>query len=785
MKFRRFLLPNAGVLAAVGALSSPSFGQTAAQPTTAPADSGGLEEIIVTAQRRAENIQSVPVSVTALDGQNLIARGLNDLTQIGLAAPSLQVTNYNNFAVRGIGTLVVSSAVDTSVATALDDVNLGRTYLNAVPFYDLAQVEVLNGPQGLLFGKNASAGLMNITTTVPQLKQFEASFDTEMDSRPRPDSGTLGGLGDVSRVMLNVPVTDDSALRIAGLYSYQQPVTRFVGPTDPGSDFDLEQYGVRVKYLWEAPDDNNRLYLIADYNVSNGVAGFLDETFRSVGHGSPEAPLLESIGIQPAPNNFLTSGYAPYFRNLETGGGQGTFSHTFGNGMMLSDIAAWKYYRLNTGNDATWAPADGLGYVDRQSYDQYTDEIRLTLPEANRFSGQFGLYYFYSTIHETSALQGNDFLPSFVLPTFPFCVGATPTAGGPPNCPVDNVAFLGYESDSVLHDQSYAAFGQVSYSILDALKMVVGGRETRDRLSIDLGTQTPYFVPFLAAGTFNQRYSDSNFSFKAGPQYQVTPDIMAYANYGQGYKGPGFNTSPTTTTASLAVRPETTKGFEVGAKSQFFDRRLTVNGDLFYTKFYDYQAQAFNIPTQSYITANAASLLSKGIELAVVARPIRSLTLNSQTSLLDTRFLNYPGAQCYVGQAIPSCAVNGTFNARGLTAPLAPTLTTSFEATYERELSGGVTGFLEGNFYHRSSIYFVPNHVPGAMEGPLNIIGASAGVRAGDWTLAAFCKNCTNKVYPVNINQDANDANSKVLSYTQQFDFNSVRTVGLKASYRF
>ncbi|WEK02205.1 MAG: TonB-dependent receptor [Candidatus Sphingomonas phytovorans] len=781
MKVRVFLLSNVGMLAAMGVLSSPASGQPA------PAQSGDGSnatsgDIIVTAQRRAESIQTVPLSVTALNGQDLKARGLNDLTQISLAAPSLQITNNNNFSVRGIGTLALATALDTSVAISLDDVNLGRPLLSSFPFYDLAQVEVLNGPQGLLFGKNASAGLLNVTTTRPQLNQLGASFDTELTSRERPGENAQGA---IVRASLNLPVTDNSALRIAAIYSYQQPVTRFVGAPPPGSDLDLRQYGVRVKYLWNAPGDTT-LYLVADYNRSTGIAGSLDLTYKSLGAGSPEAGPIASVGIVPGSENFLTAGDAPFYRNLKTGGVQGTVSHVFGNGMALSNIAAWRFYDLSQNNDADFAPGNGLNVnSDQASYNQFSDELRLTLPQENRLTGQFGLYYFRSVVRENIQLRGNSFTPAAALPAFPFCVGATVAPGGPPNCAVNNIAFIGLDRAFTMHTESLAAFGQLSYRIADGLTMVAGGRVTGDRVSIDLlANQQPYFVRLGASGLYNQKYSDTNFSFKAGPQYQITPTIMAYVNYGQGYKGPGFNTAPDSPTSNLTVYPETTKSWEGGMKSQFLDKKITLNVSLFRTAFNNYQAQSFNIATRSYIVQNAASLVSKGIELGFVGRPTRNLTINGQATFLDARFKQYIGAQCYVGQPDPGCATTGTFNGAGLIAPLAPKFATSWDATYEHQLLPGVTGFVEGNVYHRSKIYFQANHAPGAVVDPMDIFGASIGVHGDAWSASIFCKNCTNRVFPVNISSVPLDAGTRIQSYNQVFDFNSVRTIGLRLSYK-
>lgn len=772
----------------------PSTPATSAAPTpdgpTAPANPNPVVEstaqqgdIVVTAQRRSESIQTVPVSVTAIGAQDLKERGINDLQQIGLVAPSLQVNNNTNFSVRGIGTLSFSTALDTSVAISLDDVNLGKPLLSAVPFYDISQIEVLNGPQGLLFGKNASAGLLNIVTTKPEIGHYGASFDMEADNRSRPGDDAQGAL---ARVALNIPVTANSALRIAGIYNYQQPVVRFVGPTGSPLDDDLRQYGIRAKYLWE-PSSGTQLYVIGEFDRSTGVAGLFDNTYRSLGANSPETGPLAAIGIVPSATNQLAAGNAPFYRNLNTGGAQATLSHTFANGMTLSDVAAWKFYKLNQQLDGDQAPGNGIDLNQTVArYNQYTNELRLTLPTGDRLSGQFGLYYFKSKIDSAFNLGGNVFFPPFLLPNFPFCVGATVRAGGPPNCSVSNVNFLGQDTTYTLNNESYAAFGQVDYRLFDGLKLVAGGRVTHDAIDIDLvQDRLPYFVPLGVPGRYVQNYKNTNFSFKVGPQYQITPTIMAYLSYGQGYKGPGFNDVPESANGSLVVRPETTKSFEGGVKSQFFDRRLTFNIALFHTKFDNYQAQSFNTQTQSFIIQNAASLTSKGIELGVIAKPVRGLVLNGNASILDTKFDSFPGAQCYIGQTSPGCATGGTFDAGGLRAPLAPKFTFSGEATYEHTLTGSLMAFIEGNYYHRSLVYYQVNHAPGAVIGGIDVLGASVGVHGENWRLSAFCKNCTNKIYPVNVSTVPFDANNGVQSYYQIFDFNSVRTIGLKMAFNF
>ncbi|WP_240344711.1 TonB-dependent receptor plug domain-containing protein [Novosphingobium sp. THN1] len=275
---RKTRLIQSASVAAIALFSSvPAFAQAADDQAAEEASAPG--EIIVTAQRRSENVLKVPVSVTVVGAEQLIQRGANDLTAVTKLAPSLQVAQDNTFSVRGVGTATFSNTVEASVSQVIDDVVLGNREYAANAFYDVARVEVLNGPQGLLFGKNASAGLVNITTNKPKLGEFSFSADGELVQRARPgDDGT----GYQIRSTVNAPLGDKAALRLNAIYSDQDPIT--VGKVNPNvrNDLGLENLGLRAKLLFE-PTDNLSVYVIGDYNRQRGITGRYDITFRQFG----------------------------------------------------------------------------------------------------------------------------------------------------------------------------------------------------------------------------------------------------------------------------------------------------------------------------------------------------------------------------------------------------------------------------------------------------------------------------------------------------------------------
>jgi iron complex outermembrane recepter protein len=760
--------------------STPPAADEAAQ---AADDSAG--DIIVTAQRRPERLQNVPISVTVVSGDALKTRGINDLAQIALAAPSLQASTDNGFAVRGVGTQAFSSSIESSVAFALDEVNLTNPGL-LTDLFDVSQVELLNGPQGLLFGRNASAGLLNVTTTRPELGVLGASFDLEVDHR---DTAPDNSSGVIARPNINVPIGDKVALRLSGYYNYQEPLVRFLGREANRTEINLRRFAGRAKLLVE-PTDQLSIYLIGDYGEEHGILGSFDSLYRALGPGSVNAGPLASVGIVASEENTDLAGEGGYYRDIERRGLQGKVSYLLGTGVEISNIAAWKSFDRNQQLDVDGTPQNGANTnTSTTGFDQFSNEFRVALPADARLSGQAGLYYFHSTLDVEAQIGGNNYFPAFLLPRFPFCVGAVAVPGAPPpTCSRSNNFFLG--NDRVVHqtNDSYAAFGQLTYKVTPELQLIAGARVTHDRLSIDLTqNNNRYFQTLGIPFTGSEEYDNTNLSWKVGAQYNFSRNAMIYANYGRGYKGPGFNDNATSPTGSLVVRPETNENIEIGAKTSWLDRRLVFNVSLFRSIFDDYQIQSFDLATTSFIIQNAAKLRTQGAEATLIARPVEGLTLNASATLLDSEFESFPGAQCFPTQG---CV---TFDAAGRRPPLSPKFTSTIQGIYEFQTAGEARPFVEANYYHRSSIDFGIAPAPGTRLGATDILGGSIGVRGDRWRVALFCKNCTDERVPVSIGTEAGDANARdaagrpnpVTSYRHRFGVNSFRTVGLLLGFNF
>ena len=774
-----------GYSASLGAISAMLVLGVGAQPVLAQdadaeAEKSSGNTIIVTAQRREESLQDVPVSLTAVTSDVLESRNLNDVRQINQVAPSVQIAGGNdgdtNIFIRGVGTLALIPSVESSVAIAVDNVNLGRTNLAFGAFDDVERVEALNGPQGLLFGRNASAGLLNIVTRRPELGEFSGFVNSEFVLR---DSLPDDGFGTVLRGTVNVPLGENTAIRINTRYSKQDSIVTSLTPEN--GDGELENYGFRLKFLTE-PSDNFEFYAIAEYAERKGL------TLASYNTVDPAGGIigpLTDAGITAGPENFLTATDGQNSSDQEQFGIQGTATLTLDNDWQIIGIAAYKELSVLQFLDSDRTPSDDLSRNFQDSdYSQFTGELRVAIPQENPVNGQFGLYYFRSEDDAIRNLQGNLGLPGFLLPTFPFCVGAQPPFGGPPPaCPLSNDFALGRDVQSNQVFESFAAFGQLNFDLTDDLTLIAGLRWNDDSVSIDNVQQTlNYFVPVASPGIFSDKTSNSELTWRFGAQYDITDDVMVYGSYARGYKGPGFNDVFAAGVQSN-VLPETSDAFEIGLRSEFADGNVVFNITAFLQQFDNFQAQSFDVNQQTFLLQNAAQLESKGIEAQLTLTPAEGLTINANATLLDATFDSFPGAECFPGQ--PGCSADNTFDASGQPLPGAADFTSTVQAIYEFPVSSTFDGFVEANWYHRSSINYQLTAAPATQIDAIDPIGASIGVDSGDLRISLFCRNCFNQVAPTNLGFWAGDQLDGLTTVFQNFDVNSVRNWGASLSYNF
>jgi iron complex outermembrane receptor protein len=743
--------------AALAALATAPTASAWAQTGDTAKTSGGLETVVVTAERKEENLQSVPASVTAITADDLDTRKLNDLTQITLATPSFELTTDNAFTLRGIGSTIFLSTVDSSVGVMVDDVSLGSPIFqsNGI-FNDLARIEVLEGPQGLLFGRNASAGLLQIVTNKPVLGETSGMANVEYDGR---DSAPGGQLGAVFRGTLNLPVTDDSALRINVLGSFQNPIAKANLNLSPNAQLNQTRLAAKAKYLWE-PDDDTSVYFIGDYSTERGVGGIWDRTFRDAGTGIYIAANA-AAGAIPGPKNLRFGIDASAdFRSVDTYGAQVTITHKLAPGLTISDIAAWRQYYLSLALDTDYSALDLVNdNTHTETYTQYSNELRLAF-EGDRIDGQAGIYNFWL----------NDSGQTVLLASLGS--GIANFAGGD---------FVGTNTA-----RSIAGYGQVNFHATDALTLIAGARVTNDRVSIltteDTGTYVLNLLLFGPTGTFHYARSNTNFSYKLGAQYSIDDDTMLYATYSTGYKAPAYPTNLASNVVPIDpyIGPETVGDFEAGIKSTMFDNRLRLNVSGFLEKFHDFQTQTYDAAAGQIVYANAGGVRSNGIEISGSAKPTDQLTINFGATILSSKFTDFI-TSCFPGQTVAQGCVGGLFQAAGLAPPTAAKFTSTLEGVYEIPFDDEDLT-LEANWYHRTRLNFSPNGDPGTALGGVDVLGANISYHfANGSELNVFCKNCADERVPTYLSHVFGDATAII----QSWDYNSVRTIGASYTINF
>jgi len=714
-----------------------------------------VADIIVTANRRSERLQDVPITVTAVDGETLRERGVQNPEDLSRVAPSLVTQNNasnaqgTNFSIRGVGTSSFQRSVEPSVALVLDDVTLIRSELGVINFTDLAQVEVLNGPQGFLFGKNASAGLVNVHTMEPQIGSNSGRLFSEYGQLSNANDTALFRVHGV----VNLATSSTSALRLNAFYVHNSGLQKNVVP-NPQFEGGLREIGGSGKFLWQ-PTERLSILLAGDYMDLRGAGGGV-ASFRTVSPFSPVGPLLPLLGITPGVDNSKSAYDGPTFYNLRVGGGQARISYEFDGGLRLTNIAAYRGFKTSQLFDADYSPLPlvqkfGGGILT----DQISDELRLTSPTGGRLDYQAGLYVLKARVRESSVLAAS--------------LGQVPPPGFS--------TILGSDAFWEQPLGSYAAYGQATYRFTNQLKLTAGARVTRDTISMRYAASAGGGLLSLlpVAPDREQRRGETNLSWRATLQYEIEPDWMIYGSVARGYKGPGYAQY-----SFSYVRPEIPTHFEIGSKAQFFNRRLTVNVSAYNTDFKDFQAQSIDLTTLSFLLQNAGKLRTRGAEVQILARPTSHLTLSAGFAYTDARFISFKGDTCYLGQA--DC-VGGVTDSSGKRLPNAPEWKGSVDAAYEMSVAKDFTATLNLSVSPQSSYTFASNGDPNAVQ--KGYVSLDAGLDLTkislNWTLRVFCRNCTDRRFVSTVQGHPFFPGD----YIQNLTYAGYRQLGLALDLRF
>ena len=758
---KRVALALGGILVV---LSIRVFAQTApgtGAPSSSFTSSGELTEIIVTATKREQRLQDVPIAVTVVGGTQLTQQNINEVVDLTRSVPSLNAAGpFGALSIRGVGSVSFSRSAEGSVGVVVDGVSLANTSLNPPELFDVARVEVLEGPQGMLFGRNSSAGLINVVTNAPDPDHFEVDGHADIGTRNNY----------VGRGIVNVPVADNAALRITGAYS-QSPNTQY--NRYDGTDYNVDGESVRGRFKW-VPTSNITVNLIADYSDFIRRGGAPWTVYYST-PGSLLSSRLAGCGVNVRQDNIDGCIDGGNHTTSASYGFSGQIDARFGD-FTLTSISAYRGFTAHSyGSDADSVPVDVLNVnASPENIHNVSQEFRVTSPTGGLVDYVAGLYYFHSHLNASNTQLG-DLLAAFGLP---FPVGQT----------------LATTSTT----RSAAAFGQATVNITQALHLILGGRYGNEDVdAVTTGSLAPGAVaPFASIAGVQGNVSDRYFSYRAGAQYDFSRDFMIYATYTRGYKGPAVNDQSGGPSIPILVQPEIPHAGEIGLKSTVLDGRLAANLAVFYNRVTDFQTQFFDPAINQFVFGNAPSLTSKGVSLELIGRPVHELTVNVGGLYNSAKYGSGYRVACSqlqtAAQGCQTLTVGGgaisTTDAHGNELVGAPQWKVTTSVEYAKKLRDGLSGFVAVDAVYTSRINFDAAYDPIDSNAPATIFGGRLGLRRDDgrYGVSIFVRNMFDQYRPIVRFATPTAAQQfEPQSYVQIAGPESRRVVGISLDGRF
>ena len=755
-----------GLATGVGAQTSPG----PAEITTAAAGDtvehrNGLPDVIVTARRRAEDAQAVPGSLSVVGGQLLDRSYTVNTQQLTTLVPSLNYSSANPrntaFTIRGLGSSVVAvsqsnDGLEPGVGFYVDQVYHARPATAAFDFTDIDQIEVLRGPQGTLFGKNTTAGAINITSRPPT---FTPEMNVEISG---------GNLDFVqAKASASAPLTDTLAFRLSGLTTRRDGT--IVNSVTGERYNEIGNQAVKAQLLYR-PTGAFQTRLIVDY--ASFASDCCTQVFLRVGATQRAAArqypaLAGGLGYTPAstdPYDRLTNIDAQVGTNTQEGGVSTITDWNLGP-VTLTNIAAWRFWDWDAANDRdyTGVPIQLTQHIPSRQ-DQFSEELRVASNGDHRLSYVGGFYFFRQKI------TGNPI--SIYGPQ-----GTYWLLGPAPTFPANLIDGYGTEGRTRFSTNSYALFGEANVRIVPRLTLTGGLRYTREdksgfystQVSGGLATTNPALIAaklsIIRPQTYAAESAEDNVSGRANLSYQATPGILAYASYARGFKSGGINMSglplnvanqPVLTTA--VVNPERNTSYEVGIKTRLFDRRLILNIDGFYTRVRDFQATIVDssqtVALRGYLS-NIPRVSVRGVEADATALVLPGLSLRAGLAYADGRYDDYSAGPCPLeAQTAATTACNLT---GGRLASL-PRWSETLGADYERAV-GRATAFLHADSNWRTSYNGDPTLSRYTYVDGYSLTNASAGLRLDNGLeVAAFARNLFGSNYIQNVTVQAGNS---------------------------
>lgn len=699
-----------------------------AQEPAAPADPN---EIVVTARFRTESIQDVPIAITALRGDDLVQKNLNNLQDIAAIVPTVDfrsgASNKDRTVfIRGVGTITTSPGVEPSVSTVVDGVVLTRPGQSTLDLVDIDRIEVLRGPQGTLFGKNASAGVVNIVSKTPTNDfhlSAQASYFEGDEYRFR--AGASGAL-----------VADKLLFSVTGLIAgFDGNVKNLVTGNDING---YKRRGGRAKLL-ARPSETVTLTFNADYlwsheDVPTGVIASTNRVAypnNAVTTNPVLAAILAAEGVTPSRNNrTVATNFDSDVRDKNYGGSVQADIEI--GDATLTSITAWREWKNAQHQD--WdsisrltAPGAGGSLTqgaDRGRVDssQISQELRFTSAKGGLVDYVVGLYFLKAKTDEVYRRDINRLINGAIVNNF-------------------GVARYGIESDN------FAAYGEANINFTPSFRAIAGGRVIQDELQYyhnRVSDAPAAGVPGIAAPISNTgSTSKTDYTARLGLQYDLSSDAQVYATWSRGYKGQAYNVffnMPQNAVEPLA--PETSNSYEVGLKGSALDNRLQASIAAYITEFSGYQTNFQDSFQGALVTrlTNAGDVSSRGVEGDLRFRPVDALNLGLNFAYTDAKIDRF------------NCPANATCtNFDGQPLPYAPKWKAHVDATYTVPLSDTLGLELNSDYSYRTRTQYSITQTPDTIQRAYGIWNASIALLGDNqgqrWSLRGIVKNIANRHY--------------------------------------
>ena len=703
-----------------------------AVPQVAFSQSSALEEVIVTAERRAQDAQDVPIALTIIGGSEISPAGISSISDVALKTPNLTFSQFNigepQLFLRGLGTTIDSAGADPTVSVFIDDVYVGRSAGATSDLYDLERIEVLRGPQGTLYGRNVTGGAISIVTKRPS-NEFEAKLGV-----------TVGNYGlTVLRGLVDGPIGDN----LAGNLSFsKRDRDGYAYSNRSGQELDdADNFSLRGKLLWDI-SDNTELLLGFDYSTddNNGQCRNLTKLDNPAGDhnaGGVFVPVLKQIKADTNSEDPRTCAMTiEQYAERDVFGLSARLQMEFTNDLSLTSITAYRELEYSWLQELGGldSPPNLLSVEDNEGddADQISQEFRLT-KDGDRLFWVAGAYYFKENVDRFANV------PIFFGP-------ASPVAPG---------ALLDRSWQQSATNTSMALFGQVVWSMTDALALTLGGRHTWDEKEMD---NAYYSSPGNEVYNFKGlEESWDEFTPRVTVDWQVTDDHMLFATWSKGYKSGVFISQNTTAAlAETPLEPEEATNMEIGAKTRWFDNRLQFN--LVYFDLENENQQLFRLENFTLVSENFGTE-SSGIELDFIAALGKNLTLSGMYASLDAEI------------------VGGQF--AGNVAPRSPDYKYSVALNYNAALGNGAILDFDASVSYSDNWYMEATNQGVSYMDDYSIVDASVRYTSsgGNWEVTLWGKNLSDELVT---------SHSIVSSFGGSVElFAPPRTYGVTANYFF